>query len=74
MSSSAVRIASRWLTFEETKAALKMGDDKVRNLLARGEIYGKKIGKEWRVDADSINALMNSDRDQIRVAVRRLRK
>jgi excisionase family DNA binding protein len=74
MTATAARIASRWLTFEEAKTALKMGDDKVRKLLAQGDIYGKKIGKEWRVDAESITALLNTDRDQIRVAVSRLRK
>lgn len=74
MNATAANIASRWLTFEEAKAALKMKDDTVRKLLARGDIYGKKIGKEWRIDAESITALLDADRRQIRVAVRRLRK
>lgn len=74
MSPAAARIASRWLTFEEAKVALKCGDDVLRRLLISRSIYGRKIGKEWRVDAESIVAYLNAPRDRARVAFEKFRK
>jgi excisionase family DNA binding protein len=74
MNPAVARIAARWFTFEEAKAALKVGDDVLRRLLLAGEIYGKKVGKEWRVDLESIEEFLDSGRSKAKVALARLRK
>lgn len=74
MSSAAARIASRWITFEDAKEALQLGDDSLRRLLLAGDIYGKKVGKEWRIDIETIEALLESDRAAARIALSKLRK
>ena len=74
MNTAASRIASRWITFEDAKEALQLGDDSLRRLLLAGDIYGKKIGKEWRVDLLTIEAFLESDRAAAKVALAKLRK
>jgi hypothetical protein len=68
------RIAFRWVSFEDAKTALQCGDDILRRLLHTRVIYGKKVGKEWRVDLDSIEEFLDSDRSKAKVALAGLRK
>lgn len=77
MSSAAARVASiaaRWITIEKAGEALSMKSETVRRLILSGEIYGVKIGKEWRVDLESIEALLESRRAAAKVALSKLRK
>lgn len=74
MTPAVARIADRWLTLEEAGAALKLKDEAVRRLILSGSIYGKKIGKEWRVDLHTIEAYLESDRAVLKVALAKFRK
>ncbi len=40
-----------FLTSEEVAQKLKLHPGTVRRMLARGEIPGRRLGKEWRVSA-----------------------
>jgi hypothetical protein len=68
------RIAFRWVSFEDAKTALQCGDDVLRRMLTSGDIYGKKVGKEWRVDLDSIEGFLDSGRSKAKVALAKFRK
>ncbi|MBE0568942.1 MAG: helix-turn-helix domain-containing protein [Deltaproteobacteria bacterium] len=74
MTPAVSRIADRWLTLEEAGAALKLKDEAVIRLIRKGDIYGVKVGKEWRVDLLSIESLLESKRSAARVALAKLKK
>jgi excisionase family DNA binding protein len=74
MTSAAEQIASKWFTIEEAGIALKLKTDAVRRLILSGDIYGVKIGKEWRVELASIEALFERRRAAAKVALSKLRK
>jgi excisionase family DNA binding protein len=77
LNSAAARIASiaaRWITIEKAGEALQMKPETVRRLILAGDIYGKKVGKEWRIDIETIEALLESDRAAARIALSKLRK
>jgi excisionase family DNA binding protein len=71
---AAAAIASRWITFEDAMEALQIKDDALRRLLKAGHVYGKKIGKEWRIDLQSIEAYLESDRTRLKLAMGKFRK
>jgi len=74
MNPTASRIASRWVTIKVVMEALQLKDEAVRRLILSGEIYGKKVGKEWRIDLESIEEFLDSGRSKAKVALARLRK
>ena len=77
MITAAARIASiaaRWITIEKAGEALQMKPEAVRRLILSGDIYGKKVGKEWRIDIETIEALLESGRAAAKVALSKLRK
>lgn len=77
MTSAAARIASiaaRWITIEKAGEALQMKPETVRRLILSGDIYGVKIGKEWRVDLETIEARLESKRAAAKVAFSNLKK
>jgi hypothetical protein len=77
MSTVAARVASiaaRWITIEKAGEALQMKPEAVRRLILAGDIYGKKVGKEWRIDINTIEELLESDRAAAKVALHKLRK
>lgn len=53
-------IAARWITIEKAGEALTMKPEAVRQLILAGEIYGVKVGKEWRVDRKTVEAFLES--------------
>lgn len=67
-------IAARWITIEEAGKALTMKPEAVRRLILSGEIYGVKVGKEWRVDINTIDTLLESKRSAAKVALSNLKK
>jgi excisionase family DNA binding protein len=77
MSTAAARVASiaaRWITIEEAGKALTMKPEAVRRLILAGDIYGVKVGKEWRIDINTIEALLESKRAAAKVAFSNLKK
>jgi len=54
--------------------ALQLKDEAVRRLILSGAIYGKKVGKEWRVDLETVEAFLESDRSAAKVALSKFRK
>jgi excisionase family DNA binding protein len=77
MTSAAARIASiaaRWITIEKAGEALQMKDEAVRRLILAGDIYGVKVGKEWRIDIETIETLLESKRAAAKVAFSNLKK
>ncbi len=73
MNPAVARIAERWLTLEEAGDALKLKDEAVIRLIRKGDIYGVKVGKEWRIDRDSIEALLESKRSAAKVLLARFK-
>jgi excisionase family DNA binding protein len=74
MNSAAARICARWVTIEVVMEALQLKDEAVRRLILSGAIYGKKVGKEWRVDLETVEAFLESDRSAAKVALSKFRK
>ena len=77
MNSAAARIASiaaRWITIEKAGEALQMKPEAVRRLILAGDIYGVKVGKEWRIDIETVEALLESKRAAAKVALSKFRK
>lgn len=67
-------IAARWITIEKAGEALTMKPEAVRRLILAGDIYGVKVGKEWRVDLETIERLLESKRAAGKVAFSHLKK
>ena len=77
MTSATARIASiaaRWITIDKAGEALQMKPEAVRRLILAGDIYGVKVGKEWRIDINTIEALLESKRAAAKVAFSNLKK
>ncbi|MBF0420139.1 MAG: helix-turn-helix domain-containing protein [Magnetococcales bacterium] len=50
-----------WLTLEEAAQHLKIGKSTLYDLARKGGIPAHKIGREWRFDADELDAWLKSD-------------
>lgn len=49
------------LTVAEVARVLKTSVPHVRELLKRGELKGRKIGRAWRVTQDSLRSYINPE-------------
>jgi hypothetical protein len=58
---------ARWLTFKEARMYSRLGEKKLRELLKRGVIYGKRLDGKWIVDRESIDSFYESDRFEAEV-------
>ena len=45
----------------ETARRLKASEQVVRRLLLKGELKGFKVGREWRITAESVDKLAGSN-------------
>jgi excisionase family DNA binding protein len=45
----------------ETARRLKASEQVVRRLLTKGELKGFKVGREWRITADSVDKLAGGE-------------
>jgi excisionase family DNA binding protein len=53
----------RTMTALEAAEYLGMHPESVRRLARRGELPGRKIGKEWRFRPEDLDALFEEDRE-----------
>lgn len=53
--------ADEYLTVEEVAQKLKMHPGTIRRMLSKGELPGKRLGKEWRISAAELQKFMVGD-------------
>ena len=51
---------TNWLTLEETAQYLKMGKSTLYDLARKGGVPAHKMGREWRFDAEELDAWLKS--------------
>jgi excisionase family DNA binding protein len=51
---AAIADAPRVYTIEEAKRVFRVSKKVLRRLLEKGEIRGRKVGREWRIPASEI--------------------
>jgi len=59
-----------WLRFEDAMKYSSMTKHQLRPLLQDRRVYGKKVGKIWLVNRESLDDYLNSDRTKARLVVR----
>lgn len=56
-----VMTGNRYLTVEELAEALQMHPETVRDLLRKGHLPGKKVGKEWRTSQQQLEEYIRGE-------------
>ena len=51
-----------WITVKQVAEYLQMSEDKIYDMVKKGEIPGIKVRKQWRFDQDELDAWMKSKR------------
>lgn len=51
---------TNWLTLEEAAQYLKMGKSTLYDLARKGGVPAHKMGREWRFDAEELDAWLKS--------------
>lgn len=67
-------MTSPYLTFKEACLYSRLGHHTIRQLLLEGKIRGRRVGKKWIVNRESIDAFLEEPHRQAKVALDALRR
>lgn len=61
---------TNWLTLDEAAQYLKIGKSTLYDLARKEKVPAHKMGREWRFDAEELDAWLKSDREKREVPVK----
>ncbi len=61
-----------WISITETKEIVSLSRPTIVNLILNGSFRGKRVGRKWLIDEESIHEYMKGDETLIDMMVQRV--
>lgn len=62
----------RWISIKQAKEIVSLSRPTLVNLILSGDLRGRKVGKKWLIDQDSIQEFMEGSDSQVDLIVQRV--
>lgn len=62
----------RWISIKEAKGIISLSRPTLVNLIQSGDLRGRKVGKKWLIEQDSIREFMEGTDAQVDAIVARI--